>query len=168
MTHGSPLHMKMKTSAVNRLLPINDAHSRVFKSPRLVRFSDCDPAGMVFYPNYFVMLNALVEDWFTQGLGINHAHLLGVRRIGLPTVALQTEFRAPGRMGDTLEMRLQVTRMGRRSFTLRVACMKGELCCVEILATIVTTSLAHDGAIEIPADVRQAMTDWQSFEGAAQ
>ena len=36
-----------------------------FERERLVRFSDCDPAGIVFYPQYFVMFNGLVEDWVT-------------------------------------------------------------------------------------------------------
>ena len=29
---------------------------------RRIRFSDCDPAGIVFYPQYFVMFNGLVEE----------------------------------------------------------------------------------------------------------
>ncbi|HEY1393321.1 MAG TPA: acyl-CoA thioesterase, partial [Methylibium sp.] len=35
----------------------------VFWRERQIRFSDCDPAGIVFYPQYFVMFNGLVEDW---------------------------------------------------------------------------------------------------------
>ncbi len=31
----------------------------VFSRERLIRFSDCDPAGIVFYPQYFVMFNGL-------------------------------------------------------------------------------------------------------------
>ncbi len=120
---------------------------------------------MVFFPQYFMMLNAVVEDWFTQALGVSYAHLLGVRRIGLPTVALQTEFRAPSRMGDTVEFRLQLERLGSRSLTLRVDCMQGQTCCVQIRQTLVTTSLAHDGAIEIPQDLRDAIARWQSFTG---
>jgi 4-hydroxybenzoyl-CoA thioesterase len=45
------------------------AASTEFRRPRLIRFSDCDPAGIVFYPQYFVMLNGLVEDWVNEGLG---------------------------------------------------------------------------------------------------
>jgi hypothetical protein len=32
----------------------------VFYSDMLVRFSHCDPAGIIFYPHYFVMFNGLV------------------------------------------------------------------------------------------------------------
>jgi 4-hydroxybenzoyl-CoA thioesterase len=52
----------------------------------VIRFSDCDPAGIVFYPQYFVMFNGLVEDWFDDGLQIGYERLVAQRRIGLPTV----------------------------------------------------------------------------------
>jgi 4-hydroxybenzoyl-CoA thioesterase len=147
------------------LLPVDFSGTKVFTQTRVIRFSDCDPAGMVFYPQYFVMLNALVEDWFTQALGVNYAHLLGQRRIGLPTVALQSEFRSPCRMGDVVELRLQLELMGSRSLTLRVDCMHGPTCCVQIRQVLVSTSLSHDGAIEIPQDVREGVARWQSFTG---
>jgi 4-hydroxybenzoyl-CoA thioesterase len=147
------------------LIPIDATGSRVFHQTRAIRFSDCDPAGMVFFPQYFVMLNAVVEDWFTQALGVNYSQLLGQRRIGLPTVSLQSEFRAPCRMGDAVEFRLQLERMGSRSLTLRVDCMHGHKCSVRIRQVLVSTSLAHDGAIEIPQDVREGVTHWQSFTG---
>jgi 4-hydroxybenzoyl-CoA thioesterase len=139
--------------------------TRRFTQNRIIRFSDCDPAGMVFFPQYFVMLNALVEDWFTTALGVNYAHLLGQRRIGLPTVALQSEFRAPARMGDTVEFGLQLERLGGRSLTLQVDCRQATVCCVQIRQVLVFTSLAHDGAIDIPPDVREGIAHWQSFTG---
>ena len=37
-----------------------------FQISTKVRFGDVDPAGIVFYPRYFEMLNAAVEDWFTM------------------------------------------------------------------------------------------------------
>ena len=56
-----------------------------FTRERLIRFSDCDPAGIVFYPQYFVMFNGLVEDWVDEGLGVGYKALVIDRRIGLPT-----------------------------------------------------------------------------------
>ncbi|HET9646451.1 MAG TPA: acyl-CoA thioesterase, partial [Burkholderiaceae bacterium] len=54
-----------------------------------IRFADCDPAGIVFYPQYFVMFNGLVEDWINQSLGIVYHELVLGRRVGLPTVRLE-------------------------------------------------------------------------------
>ena len=72
----------------------------LFRRERVVHFSDCDPAGIVFYPQYFVMLNSHIEDWFTEGLGVDYYALVAERRIGLPTVRLEVDFVAVSRMGD--------------------------------------------------------------------
>ena len=45
--------------------------AQVYRSTVLVRFADCDPAGIVFYPRYMEMFNALVEDWFREGLKLS-------------------------------------------------------------------------------------------------
>ena len=36
---------------------------RTFERSVLIRFHHCDPAGVAFYPEYFVLFNELVEDW---------------------------------------------------------------------------------------------------------
>lgn len=140
------------------------ADAPVFVQRRSIRFSDCDPAGMVFFPQYFVMLNAVVEDWFTQALGIDYAHYLGARRMGLPTVALQAEFRAPCRMGDAVELGLAVERLGSRSISLRVEVRHQGALCVQICQSIVTTALGHDKAVQVPDDVAQAIQRWLNLK----
>jgi 4-hydroxybenzoyl-CoA thioesterase len=110
------------------------AASGEFRRPRLIRFSDCDPAGIVFYPQYFVMLNGLIEDWVNEGLGLSYHGLVAQRRIGLPTVKLDVDFRAVSRMGaETGEVRMQMTQV------------------------IVTTSLDTHRAVAIPDDFRAAI-----------
>lgn len=138
----------------------------VFRQSVMVHFSHCDPAGMVFFPRYFVMLNNLVETWFTQGLGINYAQLIGKRRMGLPTVSLQSEFIAPSRMGETLDFELQVTRLGQTSFTLAVVGRGGPEVRLRLQQVVVTTALDGDHAIPIPPDVRVALARYQSTTGA--
>lgn len=137
-----------------------------FESTRLVRFSDCDPAGMVFYPQYFVMLNALVEDWFTHGLGVNYAQFLGARRLGLPMARLQAEFKAPSRMGEVVNFALALQRLGRRSLELGIQCRgtQGDMRW-HATAIIVTTSLDTDGSINIPQDVVEGIHRWQRHQG---
>ena len=41
-----------------------------FERPLRIRFAHCDPAGIVFFPQYLVMINNLVEDWVTDALGM--------------------------------------------------------------------------------------------------
>jgi 4-hydroxybenzoyl-CoA thioesterase len=135
------------------------AASGEFRRPRLIRFSDCDPAGIVFYPQYFVMLNGLIEDWVNEGLGLSYHGLVAQRRIGLPTVKLDVDFRAVSRMGDAVLLGLTVLRLGSRSMTLAVRCLGAETGEVrmQMMQVIVTTSLDTHRAVAIPDDFRAAI-----------
>jgi 4-hydroxybenzoyl-CoA thioesterase len=128
-----------------------------FTVPRRIRFSDCDPAGIVFYPQYFVMFNGLMEDW-VDALGIGFATLVMQRRIGLPTVRLEADFRAVSRFGDDVNLSLEVERLGSRSLTLALRCvaLDGELR-MAVKQVVVTTSLETHKAIEVPEDFRAAI-----------
>ncbi|WP_372528975.1 acyl-CoA thioesterase [Piscinibacter sp.] len=128
-----------------------------FERCQRIRFSDCDPAGIVFYPQYFVMLNGLVEDWVTDALGIPYAELLGPRRIGMPTVSLQTEFRAISRMGDEVTFGLGVEHLGSRSLILALDGRCGGEERVRTRQVIVTTSLDTHQAVALPPDLRAAI-----------
>ncbi len=129
-----------------------------FRRPRTIRFSDCDPAGIVFYPQYFVMFNALVEDWVDEGLGIGFRDLIVDRRIGMPTVRLEADFRAVSRMGDKVQLCLKVERLGTRSITLHASCvgMDGETR-MQMQQVVVTTSLVDHRSVDVPPDMRSAI-----------
>ena len=94
------------------MTPQASSPNLVFERDVLIRFSHCDPAGIVFFPQYLVMFNNHVEDWITDGLGISYANLLGPRRVGLPTVNLQCDFKAISRMGDVVTYGVSVQRLG--------------------------------------------------------
>ncbi len=80
-----------------------------FYSDMLVRFSHCDPAGIVFYPQYFIMFNGLVEDWFNQCLGLNYARYITEHRLGFPTVSLTCDFVAPSKIGEIITLSRPMT-----------------------------------------------------------
>lgn len=132
-----------------------------FVRERRIRFSDCDPAGIVFYPQYLVMFNGLVEDWFTDQLRVSYAGLLGQRRIGLPIVRLECDFRAVGRMGDDIQLCLSVERVGTRSITLNLECRASHELRVSSRQVLVFTNLDSHAAIEMPADVRAALATFR-------
>jgi len=142
--------------------PAADRSRAVFSQTCTVRFSHCDPAGIIFFPQYFVLLNGVVEDWFTLALGIDYAHLIGHQRIGLPTVSLQCDFLAPSRMGEQIEFKLRVGRMGKRSITVDVECVGIDGTRLRLRQVLVTTSLIDHRAIDIPADVLTAISRWEN------
>lgn len=87
----------------------------LFKRKKLIRFHHCDPAGIVFYPQYLVLCNEIVEDWMAEGLGTSLQELLRVHNRGLPMRHLEAEYLLPGLQGDVLEFQLSVLRIGRTS-----------------------------------------------------
>ena len=96
------------------------APARVFSMNVTVRFGDCDPAGIVFYPRYFEMFNNLVEEWCASGLGLSFRELVMERELGLPTVSIQTDFLAPSMLGDILTAELGVLKLGNSAATLSI------------------------------------------------
>ena len=131
---------------------------RTFRAERRIRFSDCDPAGIVFYPQYFVLFNGVVEDW-VDAMGVGFSDLVMRRRIGLPSVRIEADFQAVSRVGDDVHLLLEVERLGSRSLTLGWRCVaadSGELR-MAMRQVVVTTSLESHRAVAIPADLRVAI-----------
>jgi len=129
-----------------------------FRCKHKIHFSECDPAGIVFYPQYFVLFNDLIESWFDTMLPDGYHGVIGPRRIGLPTVHLDVDFKAVSKMGDDVWLSIDVERIGQKSFTLAWSCT-GADGVVRLAArqTIVTTSLDTHKSIAIPDDIRAAI-----------
>lgn len=128
-----------------------------------IRFSHCDPAGIVYFPHYFDMFNGLIEDWYTEQLGIDYSELILDQRHGFPFVHIETDFRIPSRMGEHLDLTLLLTRVGRSSLGILIV---GHLAGVERLcARLVTamTSLETHRAIELPKNLRQKFEAYLQF-----
>jgi 4-hydroxybenzoyl-CoA thioesterase len=130
---------------------------RSFEREVLVRFAHCDPAGIVYFPQYLVLFNGHVEDWFNERLGIGYAHFIGERRCGLPMVKLDCEFKAPSKMGERLTLSLDVVRVGNSSMTLQLRASAGGQLRVVSNQVLVTTSLETNKSIPIPEDLRRLL-----------
>jgi len=140
---------------------------RRFQIAHRIRFSECDPAGIVFYPQYFVLFNDLLEAWVDSLVPGGFAGFIGERRYGLPTVHLEAEFKAISRMGDDVTLSLEVIRLGGKSLTLALACIaKDGQIRMSVKQTVVTTSLESHTAIAIPEELRLALEEPASHPDA--
>lgn len=106
-----------------------------------VRFAHVDAAGIVFYPRYFEMLNAALEEWFAARTGIGFAELHLAHRLGIPTVKLDSSFVAPSRLGDALTISIDVQRIGRSSCEIAYRIRCGEQDRVHAAAVVVCMDL---------------------------
>lgn len=131
-----------------------------FSRARRIRFSDCDPAGIVFYPQYFTLFNDLLEEWIDSAWDGGFADFIVRRRFGLPTVRLEADFKSVSRMGDDVILTLDVVRIGQRSFDLALDCTCAVDGGVRMSAqqTLVSTSLETHRSTQIPPQLREALT----------
>jgi acyl-CoA thioesterase FadM len=92
--------------------------NKIFIHDQLIRFSHCDPAGIVYFPRFFDLAHATMEDWFAGGVNYPLPDLIRDRHIGTPTVSIQCDFALPLRMGDTLRFELRVSKLGNAAIHL--------------------------------------------------
>ena len=90
-----------------------------FTSVQKIRFDDVDGAGIVYYPQFFHLCHAAFEDFFDTAAPISYPELIRDRRLGFPTVAIQSEFTAPLEYGDVAIVELSVQKVGRSSVDIQ-------------------------------------------------
>ncbi|MEY1556147.1 acyl-CoA thioesterase [Yoonia sp. R2331] len=128
----------------------------VFTFPQKVLFRHCDPAGIVFYPRYFEMINDCVEAFFAKlGFPFEDIH----KQSGVPTAQIETRFSAPSRHGDELLLTLAVARVGRSSLGLEIDAHAGRECRFSCSSTLVYINETGRAA-PWPADLKTAFTPY--------
>jgi len=129
--------------------------SRPFRAEVLVRFGDCDPAGIVFYPRYLEIFNNIVEDWCREGLQFSFPDLIAKHGWGLPTVHLDVDFTAPSRFGELLSATLTVRSIGTSSVHLEIT-LRGPDGGLRVRGGVVLALIDRrpHKAISIPDDLR--------------
>jgi len=134
---------------------------RAWRTAVPIRFSHCDPAGIVYFARYFDLLNGVVEDWFCRELKIDYHEMIGPRRIGLGYVSAKAEFAKPSFMGDQLECAVVIRRIGRSSLMLQIHASRRSDPVLLAELVIVATSLETHQSIPLPDDLRAALERYQ-------
>jgi 4-hydroxybenzoyl-CoA thioesterase len=121
-----------------------------------IRFSHCDPAGIVYFPHYFNMFNGLIEDWYTEELNTNYAELILHDQHGFPFVHIETDFKIPSRMGDRLDLTLLIEKIGRSSLTLVIVGHRDGVERLRARTVTAMMSLSSRHSVELPDALRKA------------
>jgi 4-hydroxybenzoyl-CoA thioesterase len=94
--------------------------AKLFTTERKIRFSHCDPAGIVYFVNFFDMVSGIVEDWFGEAIGFTFNEMHIQRRVGFPIVNTGCEFFKPCHLGDQLLLELSILKLGRSSIEFSI------------------------------------------------
>jgi 4-hydroxybenzoyl-CoA thioesterase len=124
-----------------------------------VRFGDCDPAGLVYYPVIFHYCHVAMEEFFAARSPVPYHRLMADERMGFPTVNTQAEFFVPLVYGDEAEVEVAVARVGRSSsVTLEYNVRRASdgVLCARCVSVHVCMNLDTRRAVRIPERYRQS------------
>jgi 4-hydroxybenzoyl-CoA thioesterase len=134
------------------------APAGAFRSSQLVRYAQCDPGRIVYFPRFFDMFDAALEDWFARGLDAPWgSDFVGTRNLRTPSLTVDCEFLRACRLGEQIDFDLWPTRLGRSSLDLQIA---GSVAGEERLRVAWKLCvLSHDSwkSVPIPMDLRTRM-----------
>jgi 4-hydroxybenzoyl-CoA thioesterase len=124
-----------------------------------VEWGHCDPAGIVYFPNYFNYFDSSTNALFLRALGCNKYEMLkryGI--VGIPLVDVGARFIMPSTFGDVVTIESSVAEIRRSSFRMLHRLLRGDTLAVEGTETRVW--VGRDPAdpdrlkgMPIPADV---------------
>ena len=125
-----------------------------------IEWGDCDPAGIVFFPNYLKYFDAATNTLLLAALGLNKYEMIQKFGItGIPLVDVGARFFIPSVFGEVVTVESTVAELGRSSFRMQHRLLKGEAVAVEGFETRVWTGRDPDDpqrlkSRPIPEEVR--------------
>ena len=100
--------------------------------PVAVQFGDCDPAGIVYFPNFHRWMDAASRHWFVvRGIASWREAEARWGIIGTPIVDSQTKFLRPAVYGDRLAIETEVAEWRSKSFVQKHRVWRGDDLLVE-------------------------------------
>jgi 4-hydroxybenzoyl-CoA thioesterase len=110
-----------------------------------IEWSDCDPAGIIFYPRYFEIFDTGSTALFERALGMSKIdYLKAFDFAGHPVVETRARFRQPTRFGDDITIETKLVEFSEQALKLEHRISKGGALAVEGSETRVW--LARDAA----------------------
>ena len=113
-----------------------------------VEFGDCDPARIVWFPNFFRWIDAASRHFFVV-CGVPPWHeteaTLGV--IGTPLVDTHTRFVKAASYGDTLEIAVRITEWRDKSFVQTYRVTRGDELILECEEVRIFGGRREDGSL---------------------
>ena len=132
-----------------------------------IEWGQCDPAGIVFYPQYLIIFDTST-GWLFERTGLKP---LAMRKkygiVGIPIVEVGARFLVPCRFDDEVIVESEVGEWGRSSFTVRHRILKEGKLALEGFEKRVWAAPHPErpGAIQaqpVPAEIIASLSDTTS------
>ena len=125
-----------------------------------VQFGDCDPAGIVFFPNFSRWMDAASHHFFRRcGLPAWHELTDPAQCIGPPLLEIHTRFLTSATHGDRLDVHTRIEAWRGKVFIQHHRIMRGDTLICEGQETRALCIRREDGglkAVPVPDHIRAA------------
>lgn len=127
-----------------------------------VEFGDCDPARIVWFPNFFRWIDAASRHFFIQcGVPPWHETARTMGMIGTPLVDTQASFLRTASYGDVLDIHTRITEWRSKSFVQSYQVMRGNeeiMRCTEVRIFAADKQGGGIRAVPVPEQIRVLCT----------
>ena len=124
-----------------------------------VEFGDCDPARIVWFPNFFRWIDASSRNFFVKcGVPPWHETEAATGMIGTPVVDTHARFVKTASYGDTLQIAVAIPEWRAKSFVQTYRVTRGDALILECEEVRIFAARREDGgirAVPIPAEIRR-------------
>lgn len=127
-----------------------------------IAFSECDPAQIAFFANYFTWFDAASREFFVNcGIPSWHDTERDSGIIGTPVLDAQAKFLNSATYGEDIEIETTVEQWNNKTFIMRHVARRGDTVLVEgrevrIFAIRDAEDKRRIKAIPVPDDIRAA------------
>lgn len=98
----------------------------LFSREITISFGDCDPAGIVYYPNYYRWMDGTFHAFLYERGDGHTAMCREMGTIGFGLMDSGMAFRSPGREGDKIVFSIEDIEWAKRSFLISYRAMAGD------------------------------------------
>ncbi len=127
-----------------------------YRHQTTVRLAHTDAAGLLFFPNQFLLAHEAYEEWL-RSAGFSIAQVLREGAVLIPIVHCEADFLIPLQVGDSLVVEMRCEARGTNSFTLGYTLHRGKEIVGSVKTVHVCMARASMGKIPPPSALADAL-----------
>jgi acyl-CoA thioester hydrolase len=121
-----------------------------------VRFSDCDPQGVVYHARFLYLIDDAFTEFF-RWAGLDYIRMRSSGEFDVQVVRAVIDWKGPAGADDVLTIRAGVPRWGRSSFDILYRVLRGRTLLAEAVVTYVAMDPVTLKSRPVPDAVRAAL-----------
>jgi acyl-CoA thioester hydrolase len=141
-----------------RFLNVEHPSITPFRHTLRVRYSECDPQGVVFNANYVAYLDVIMTELWREALG-RYQDLVD-SGVDMVVAELNLRFLGPAGFDDELEFEARVMRLGETSMSTRIDAATNGSAVIEAQMRHVFIDAKTKAKCAIPEHVRDALVPY--------